>query len=284
MSTSAGTLGLPNTHRKGVDLTVVLVALTALIAISSAIRSTWSPCGLSMLSTITPMAEAGRGHRFRTTAAWFLIGSVIGGATLGALMALMGVGIGALQVSSSSVLWIVGVAALVAAASDGRVAGFHLPGHDRQVNERWLDRYRYWVYGAGFGWQIGVGLATYIMTAGLYLLIFMGAAADDPLIAIGLGTLFGLVRGLAVYLAADLTTREKLLRFHARFEALREPVRRAMIVIQALVAVGAVWLANSGPALVPVAVVASIVVALSLRGPRESVEAPSGVAPAGAWS
>lgn len=265
-------------------MTIALVALTALIAISSAIRSTWSPCGLSMLSTITPLAEASRGHRFRSTAVWFLIGSIIGGATLGGLMALMAIGVGALQLSSSSVLWIVGLVALVAAGSDGRVAGFHLPGHDRQVNERWLDRYRSWVYGAGFGWQIGVGLATYIMTAGLYLLILMGAAVGDPLIAVGLGTLFGLVRGLAVYLAADLTTRERLLRFHARFEALREPVRRAMIVIQALVAIVAVWFAIPGPASVVVTIVALIVVVLSLRGPRESVEAPPSVAPAGAWS
>ena len=35
------------------------------------------------------------------------------------------------------------------------VGGFRLPSHTRQVNEAWLDEYRGWVYGGGFGWQIG---------------------------------------------------------------------------------------------------------------------------------
>ncbi|MGH8927982.1 MAG: hypothetical protein ACRDWH_06495, partial [Acidimicrobiia bacterium] len=176
-------------------MSVALTALTALIAVAAAVRSIWSPCGLSMLSTITPMAETGRGHRFRSTALWFVAGSVAGGVTLGGLMGLLALGVGGLETAQVSALWLAAVAALVAAASDGRIGGFHLPGHDRQVNERWLDQYRSWVYGAGFGWQIGVGLATYIMTAGVYLLILMGSLIADPMVAIGLGGLFGLVRG-----------------------------------------------------------------------------------------
>ena len=61
----------------------------------------------------------------------------------------------------------------VAAASDARLGGFHLPFHSRQVNERWLDQFRPWVYGAGFGWQIGAGLVTYIKTAALYLMMVL---------------------------------------------------------------------------------------------------------------
>ena len=38
------------------------------------------------------------------------------------------------------------------------LGGFILPVHHRQVNERWLDQFRPWVYGAGFGWQIGDGV------------------------------------------------------------------------------------------------------------------------------
>ena len=47
----------------------------------SAVRGVWSPCGLSMLSSITPMTEAGRGHRFASTATWFTVGGVVGGLT-----------------------------------------------------------------------------------------------------------------------------------------------------------------------------------------------------------
>lgn len=253
-------------------MSATLVGLAAVVAIATAIRSIWSPCGLSMLSTITPMAEAGRGHDFRSTSVWFVSGSVAGGLTFGCVMGAVALSVAALEVTTTVALWIAAGASLVAAASDGRVGGFHLPGHHRQVNERWLDEYRSWVYGAGFGWQIGVGLATYIMTAGVYLLILMGGLTAGPGIAIALGGLFGLVRGLAVYLAAGLDSKEKLLAFHERFESWREPVRQAMIVVQALVAVVAAGATGAGaPGLVAVAAAAAATVALSLRGPREAV-------------
>ena len=253
-------------------MSAALIGLAAIVAIATAIRSIWSPCGLSMLSTITPMAEAGRGHSFRSTSVWFVIGSVAGGLTLGGLMGAIALSVAALEATTTLTLGIVAAASLIGAVSDGRISGFHLPGHDRQVNERWLDQYRSWVYGAGFGWQIGVGLATYIMTAGVYLLILMGGLTANPWIAIALGGVFGLVRGLAVYLAAGLDSGEKLLSFHARFESWREPVRQSMIVVQALVAVVAAAAAGaSGPIVGSVLAVAAATVALSLRGPREAV-------------
>src|SRR4051794_8934264 len=61
----------------------MVLVLACALAVVAAIRSTWSPCGLSMLSTVTPMAERGRGHRFWVTAAWFVVGALLGGATLG---------------------------------------------------------------------------------------------------------------------------------------------------------------------------------------------------------
>ena len=110
-------------------------------------------------------------------------------------------------------------AALVAAVSDAGVAGVRLPIHRRQVNERWLDHYRPWVYGAGFGWQIGSGVATYITTAAVYLMIVLGALTGAPVVAFLLGTLFGLLRGLAVLLTRNQTSPTLLRAFHRRFVA-----------------------------------------------------------------
>ena len=98
-------------------------------------------------------------------------------------------------------------------ASDLNLGGFRLPSHTRQVNESWLDQFRSWVYGGGFGWQIGVGLATYVTTAAVYLMIAMArphrrSARSRSLLMTG----FGLVRGLAVLLGRRLTTPERLLR------------------------------------------------------------------------
>jgi len=61
------------------------------LAVAAAVRSTWSPCGLSMLSTVTPVAERARGHRYWVTACWFLAGAVLGGATLGLVAAALAV-------------------------------------------------------------------------------------------------------------------------------------------------------------------------------------------------
>jgi len=65
----------------------VVVALGIAVALGAAVRSTWSPCGQSMLSQITPFTERARNHHFGVTAGWFVAGSVAGGATLGVLAA-----------------------------------------------------------------------------------------------------------------------------------------------------------------------------------------------------
>src|SRR4029078_6659887 len=57
------------------------------VALAAAARSTWSPCGLSMLSQITPGAEAGRSQPFSRTARWFIAGATLGGLMLGGAIA-----------------------------------------------------------------------------------------------------------------------------------------------------------------------------------------------------
>ncbi len=195
-----------------------LVTVTAaLIAVVAAARSTWSPCGVSMLATVTPLAERGRGHRYRSTAAWFIAGGTAGGATLGLVMAALALGVRAADPSAVALAAVACAVAVLAAASDTRLAGFRLPFHSRQVNERWLDQFRPWVYGAGFGWQIGAGLVTYIKTAALYLMIVLAALTASPATALAIGALFGLVRGLAVLLGRGIVSPASLAAFHRRF-------------------------------------------------------------------
>ena len=111
------------------------------------------------------------------------------------------------------------------------------------MNERWLDGYRPWVYGAGFGWQIGAGLATYIMTAAVYLLVVLGAVSGRPWAALALGALFGLVRGLAVLLGRGVTSPSALHAVHRRM-ARWAPVSATLTsAVEAAVAlVAAAWL------------------------------------------
>jgi len=257
----------------------VLLLLALAVAVVAAARSTWSPCGLSMLSSITPLAEQGRGHRFRSTATWFVVGAVLGGITIGAAMALAASGASAVGLSTSAALAILTVLALVTAVSDSRILGVTLPGHIRQVNEGWLNQYRSWVYGAGFGWQIGVGLSTFIVTAAVYLMVVAGALTASPAQALLVGVIFGLVRGLAILLGRSITSPEALIAFHRRFDAWREPVRRATIAVQlgvAIVASVAVW--GIGPIPVLVTLVSAAVAVATLRTAsdlRSVIDAPA---------
>ncbi len=195
----------------------LVTVAAALVAVAAAARSTWSPCGVSMLATVTPLAERGRGHRYRSTAAWFIAGGTAGGATLGLVMAALALGVRAADPSAVALATAACAVAVLAAASDTRFAGFRLPFHSRQVNERWLDQFRPWVYGAGFGWQIGAGLVTYIRTAALYLMIALAALTAKPATALAIGALFGLVRGLAVLLGRGIVSPASLADFHRRF-------------------------------------------------------------------
>ena len=219
----------------------LIVVLALLVGAISAIRGVWSPCGLSMLSSITPMTEAGRGHRFSYTASWFMVGGVVGGLSIGALAGIIAAAIDASGLSETTLLGVGAGVAVITAMIDLGVGGVSLPIFKRQVNDAWLRRYRPWVYGAGFGWQIGFGLATYIMTAGVILTVALAALSASPVAAVAIGGFFGLVRGSAVWIGRSGKTPQALGQIHDRLDSLA-PVSRAgaaAIQVFAAVALGA---------------------------------------------
>jgi len=207
------------------------------VALAAAVRSTWSPCGQSMLSQLTPVGEASRGYRYPTTATWFIAGALVGGATLGGVMAALAMAISSLDLGATTLLGLAAGLAALSAAVDGGIFGVAPPFFKRQVNEYWLGRYRAWVYGSGFGWQIGAGVTTYIMTAAVFLTAAYGALTAGPGAALAVGVCFGLARGLAVLLTARRRSTADLYALHRRFDALGEPVRLAVIAVQLVVAV-----------------------------------------------
>src|SRR4051812_5910091 len=157
-----------------------ILVLGAVVAIAAAVRATWSPCGQSMLSQLNPVGEASRGNRYGVTAAWYVVGAVAGGATLGAAMWVLATVVAAIDLSATTALAAAGGAAAACALVDSGILGFAPPFFLRQVNEDWLGRYRSWLYGSGFGWQVGAGVTTYIMTAAVFLTIALGALTAGP--------------------------------------------------------------------------------------------------------
>jgi hypothetical protein len=195
---------------------LIVLIVTAVVA---AARGLWSPCGLSMLSSLNPVSERSRGHRFWVTACWYVFGAVSGGALFGGTCALGAFGVGHLALTGHTRWALALAAALVAALSDARLGGWSLPTHPRQVDDRWLLRYRRWIYASGYGVQIGAGFATYIMTAGVYLVAALAVLTARPVEALTGGLLFGLARGLAIVVVGIARDPGRLRRLMARVDA-----------------------------------------------------------------
>jgi hypothetical protein len=127
---------------------------------------------------------------------------------------------------------------LVAAALD--LMPFPVPGPRRQVNERWLDEFRGWVYGAGFGAQLGIGVSTVVTSAATYaagLAALLSADAGAGMLIMGC---YGAIRGLTPLAAAGVRRPEQLFPLHARLERWRPAVHRgSALLLLALVGVAA---------------------------------------------
>jgi hypothetical protein len=243
----------------------VLPVIAASVAVGAAGRSLWSPCGLSMLSTVNPMSERARGHRYGLTATWFVVGAVLGGCALAALTAVLALGVSAVGAPLAGRLVAAALVCVLAGASDAGMPGLRVPTNPRQVDETWLGRYRRWVYAAGFGVQIGSGLATYVMTAGVYATVALAALTANPGTAAAVAVGFGLTRGLLVLVGAWATDPRRLARQHRWLDRHAGTSVAAMVVL--LTAAGlAAAAAVPGPARpVILAVVAAITLATAVR-------------------
>ena len=221
----------------------LLEVVALVVAALSAVRGIWSPCGLSMLTSINPFAERGRRHRYALTASWFVVGALLGGATLGIGIALAALAVHALGPSAEVALALASVATLAASLADLGIFGIQMPVLRRQVNERWLDQYRGWFYGLGFGWQIGAGLTTYVMTAGVFATVALSCLGGSWLFALTAGCVFGLVRGLGVFVGARASSptalRQLLSRLDGRDRAMRLLVAGVLLLASLLLAVSA---------------------------------------------
>src|SRR4051794_34970374 len=127
-----------------------------------------------MLGSITPLGERGRGRAWGRTVVALILGGAAGGAAIGAAAGAVGAAAVALTgVGVEARLWIL-AAALLAACIAGLAGG--VPTPHREVNEGWLTLYRAWVYGLGFGVQLGSGVATIVTTAAVYAVIVAAGA------------------------------------------------------------------------------------------------------------
>lgn len=187
-----------------------------------------------MLASIHPLGERARDRRWGVTVGAYVMASTAAAALLGALLG----GVGWLLPLTPGVTAVLVVAAgALALAAD--LGAFRLPTIHRQVDKDWLDRYRGWVVGAGFGFQLGLGVVTIVNTAAVYLALalalFTGSVAGGAVV----GTTFGLVRALVILVVAPVRRPDQLRLALRRMHGWRAVSQRAGIVVQALVLAGA---------------------------------------------
>src|SRR5579859_5108674 len=184
-----------------------------------------------MLASITPLGERGRQSRWTVTVIAFALGATAAAAAAGALAGVLGGAVLPSGLHTQARLAGLALALAAAVLLDVRAA---VPGPDRQVNERWLDEFRGWVYGAGFGAQLGLGVTTVVASAATYVALLAALETGSP----GAGALivgsFGAVRGLTPLLAAGVDTPARLLALHRRFAEWRTPARRLSTAVLTL--------------------------------------------------
>ena len=198
-----------------------------------------------MLSSIHPFGERSRSNSFGHTATAHIIGSALGGAALGGLAGAIGAAITAVAAPSTAIR-----AAIVLAATIGALLieatrrERLLPTRSRQVNENWIQSYRGWVYGGGWGAELGFGISTIITTALVHLLVVTMIFVGSFTTALLLGAVFGVVRGATILAAAGVDSPEKLRTLHQRLDSLRARSRSGVLlslVLATAVGLGGVW-------------------------------------------
>ncbi len=196
-----------------------------------------------MLTSITPLGERGRRRRWSLTTAWYLLGSTAGGAGLGALAGVFAFAAGTLSPGPRVLVVIAALACAAAALTDAR--GIALPSWRRQVDEDWLQRYRGWVVGGGFGIQLGFGLVTIVSSASVYAALALAVLTGSFWGAVAIGTTFGLVRALPLLSVRRVRTGEALVALHRRVNTIAP---RARVVTVTALSLGALALAAAGAA------------------------------------
>ena len=195
-----------------------------------------------MLASITPLGERARGTSWAVTTAMLIGGATLAAAAAGALAG----SVGLLILGDVELRWRLGVIILVLAAGLAwEVTGRAVPGPRRQVNERWLDDYRRWVYAVGFGTQLGAGIDTIVMSSAVYAVWVAAFASASPAAGAVIGAVAGAARGATVLAGAGTVNTQRLIDFHTRMGSLSRPARRLLLACQlALVAIGMALVAS----------------------------------------
>lgn len=176
-----------------------------------------------MLSSIHPLGERTRHNKWLITVSAFALGAVGTAALVGGALGWAGSLLP--EMSTGPTLATMGAIVLVAGLLDS--LGIPVAGPKRQVNEHWIGSYRGWVYGGAFGVQLGAGLATYVVTWGVYATLALEVVSGSPLLGAVIGAVFGAGRSITLFLAGRIDRASRLSAFHRTMSGLGPKVSLA---------------------------------------------------------
>ena len=214
-----------------------IAVVGCLLAVIGALRATWSPCGQSMLASLTPVGERSRGFSWRVTATAYAIGAIVGGTLTGGGLGALGSLLPAAPGWRGPALLATLLAALVIDATPLRGRLLRARG---QVNEDWMARYRGWVYGLGYGARLGVGFTTLVACAAVYATFVSELLAGSVAVGALIGAVFGAVKALSLIPARGGRDHSSLAALHRTLERLDTPAARFAVAGELILCVAVI--------------------------------------------
>ena len=104
-----------------------------------------------------------------------------------------------------------------------------MPLTKRQVNEDWMTTFRGWVYGVGFGAQLGLGFITLVACAAIYATFAIELLSGSVFAGVVIGATFGATKAASLLPAGRARDRESIVALHRRLLRL-EPLSIGAVV------------------------------------------------------
>jgi len=161
-----------------------------------------------MLGSLNPLVQRVHNGRWWVTTTTYMLSTIAGGVVVGGALGAAGQAIHAAsgQPSRHVAIALLALLGVVGAVVDLGPFRLRLPTIVRQVDEAWRYRYRNWVYAAGYGFQLGLGVATIVTTTAVYTTLVATFVVGSWQLGALLGAWFGLWRSLSVLSVARIQT------------------------------------------------------------------------------
>lgn len=167
-----------------------------------------------MVHTIAPVvygqgsSERSALWRWLPAMALHIAGAVAGGVLMGGLLGVLGARIPSEPARQAWGTALLGMLSLLYALHELRLLSLPYPQWQRQVQAQWRSRFHPYITALLFGIQLGVGYATFVSVATLYVITVAAVMAGSPGYGALLFGLFALARaGLLVPLAWQVRTQ-----------------------------------------------------------------------------